>query len=284
MRTEKEMYDLILNIAKSQPQVKAVALTGSRVNPNATKDSFQDYDVVYLVDEKKTLLRDRSWLENFGKRLIMQCPEEMTLFPATLGACFTFLMLFLDGNRIDLTLCPIKNKEEWLAQEKIVKTLWDPTHLLPTFSQNSKTPYFVKKPTQAEFLDCCNEFWWVSTYVVKGLWRQENLYAIDHLYGTCQKELRRLLTWQVALNYNDKIDTGKNDKYLLHFLQADVSQNLMGLFDFTTLAKTWESLFATQQLFQQNAISYAEKCGFSYDLQTAENVLDYCKQWYPGNL
>ena len=41
--------------------------------------------------------------------------------------------------------------------------------------------YWIKKPTEREFDDCCNEFWMVSTYVVKGLARKEILFAIDHL-------------------------------------------------------------------------------------------------------
>ena len=48
MKTETEMFDVILQTAKAL-QVYAVAMSGSRSNPNATKDEFQDYDVVYIV-------------------------------------------------------------------------------------------------------------------------------------------------------------------------------------------------------------------------------------------
>ena len=33
--------------------VRAVYLNGSRTNPNAPKDRFQDYDVVYVVNDTK---------------------------------------------------------------------------------------------------------------------------------------------------------------------------------------------------------------------------------------
>lgn len=46
MRTEKEMYKLIISIAKSDERIRAVYLNGSRTNPNVPKDIFQDYDVV----------------------------------------------------------------------------------------------------------------------------------------------------------------------------------------------------------------------------------------------
>ena len=59
MRTDQEMLDLILQIAK-KIQVDAVALSGSRTNQKAPKDEFQDYDVVYLVENFEELISDLS--------------------------------------------------------------------------------------------------------------------------------------------------------------------------------------------------------------------------------
>ena len=61
MRTEPEMLDLILQTAKVL-QVDAVAMSGSRTNSQAPKDEFQDYDLVYVVDNLDNLTRDISWL------------------------------------------------------------------------------------------------------------------------------------------------------------------------------------------------------------------------------
>ena len=75
MRTDQEMLELILETAKKL-QVDAVALSGSRTDTKAPKDEFQDYDVVYVVDDLDTLTNDLSWLDQFGKRVIEQ---EVTL-------------------------------------------------------------------------------------------------------------------------------------------------------------------------------------------------------------
>ena len=102
------MLDLILQTAKTL-QVKAVAMSGSRINQNAPKDEFQDYDVVYVVDDFDNLMSDLSWLDYFGKRIIEQ---EVALDHRRL-----YLMLFEDGNRIDLTLCPKEHIQEWVDSE-----------------------------------------------------------------------------------------------------------------------------------------------------------------------
>lgn len=49
MRSEAEMYDLILRIANEDSRICAVYMNGLRTNKNVPKDLFQDYDVVYAV-------------------------------------------------------------------------------------------------------------------------------------------------------------------------------------------------------------------------------------------
>lgn len=51
MRTEEEMFQMILEIAKQDERIRAVYLNGSRTNPNVKKDEYQDFDIVYVVND-----------------------------------------------------------------------------------------------------------------------------------------------------------------------------------------------------------------------------------------
>ena len=101
MRTEQEMFDLILDFAWQDERVRVVAMNGSRANPNVPRDAFQDYDIVFVVTEMDSFLASDAWLSYFGRRIIMQKPEGMELFPSEGTNRFSYLMLFEDGNRID---------------------------------------------------------------------------------------------------------------------------------------------------------------------------------------
>ena len=46
MRSEQEMLDLIVGIAREDKCIRAVIMNGSRANPNAPRDFFQDFDIV----------------------------------------------------------------------------------------------------------------------------------------------------------------------------------------------------------------------------------------------
>mgnify|MGYP000526621585 CR=1 FL=1 len=49
MRSEKEMYDLILGYANADENIRAVILNDTRANPNRTPEPFNESDIVYLV-------------------------------------------------------------------------------------------------------------------------------------------------------------------------------------------------------------------------------------------
>ena len=271
MRTDQEMLDLILQIAK-KIQVDAVALSGSRTNQKAPKDEFQDYDVVYLVENFEELISDLSWLDQFGKRVIEQ--------EVTLGHRRLYLMLFEDGNRLDLTLCPEDHIQEWVESEADFTVLEDTKGLFETYSPSPER-YWITPATETDFEKSCNEFWWVSAYVVKGICRNQVIYATDHLYGICQQELLKVLAWQVASD-RGKVDIGKNYKYLFNYLPAEKKKEFSNLLDFSSLDKIIQSLLATMQIFHQEAQSLSQKMSFEYDREVAEKMIQYAESKLPN--
>ncbi|WP_269795441.1 aminoglycoside 6-adenylyltransferase [Streptococcus sp. SM3] len=267
MRTETEMLDVILKTAETL-QVATVAMSGSRTDTKASKDEFQDYDVVYVVENLDELITDLSWLDQFGKRIIEQ--------EVGLGQRRLYLMLFEDGNRIDLTLCPKDYIQEWVDSEAGFTVLEDPEHLFEPYSPNIER-YWTNSATEKDFEKVCNEFWWVSAYVVKGICRKQVIYATDHLYGICQQELLKVLAWQVASD-RGRVDVGKNYKYLFNYLPAEKEMEFSNLLDFSSIDKITQSLFATMQLLHREAQSLAQKMGFDYDMKVAEKMIEYAKE------
>ena len=266
MRTDQEILGLILETAKKL-QVDAVALSGSRIDTKAPKDEFQDYDVVYIVDDLDTLTRDLAWLHQFGTRNIEQ--------HNILGNRRLYLMLFEDGNRIDLTLCPKDHIKEWVDSEADFTVLDDPQGLFAPYAPTPKR-YWTAPASTTDFDKSCNEFWWVSTYVVKGICRKQIIYATDHLYGICQQELLKILAWKVARD-RGVVDIGKNYKYLFNYLPAEKENEFSALLDFSSLDNITQSLFATMQLFHQEAQYLAQKMGFKYEKEVAEKMMRYAK-------
>ena len=272
MRTDQEILGLILETAKKL-QVDAVALSGSRTDTKAPKDEFQDYDVVYVVDDLDNLTSDLAWLDQFGTRIIEQ--------HNILGNRRLYLMLFEDGNRIDLTLCPKDHIQDWVESEADFTVLEDPKGL---FVPHSPSPerFWTSPASETDFEKSCNEFWWVSAYVVKGICRKQVIYATDHLYGICQQELLKVLAWQVASD-RGTVDIGKNYKYLFNYLPDEKEKDFSNMLDFSSSDKIIQSLLATMQIFHQEAQSLSQKMGFEYDREVAEKMIEYAEEKLQNN-
>lgn len=263
MRSEEQMYDIILGFAEADERIRMVTLEGSRTNVHIVPDAFQDYDITFFVTDMESFVKDDSWLDIFGKRLILQKPEAMELFPAEERG-FSYLMLFEDDVKLDLTLLPLELAEEYFTWDKLVKVLQDKDGRKPHPPLPTDEDYHLIRPTSGMFDDCCNEFWNTVTYVVKGLCRLEILFAIDHLNEIVRKELLRMLAWWAGTEHGFDFSMGKNYKFLDRYVPKELWNRLMATYGTDSYERTWASLEGCMALFREISAQVGEKFGYSY--------------------
>ncbi|WIG29362.1 aminoglycoside 6-adenylyltransferase [Bacillus toyonensis] len=277
MRTEKEMLDLIINTAKEDERIRAVIMNGSRVNPNVKKDCFQDYDIMYVVNDIQSFISNHNWIRRFGEIMIVQMPEEMSLIPADEDGKFPYLMQFMDGNRIDLTLVPVELIKKFVGKDSLSKLLLDKDNCLGEFPPARDKDYLVKKPKEKEFLDCCNEFWWCSTNVGKGLWREELTYAKGMLEGPMRDMLVVMLEWHIGMKTKFTANAGKFGKYFEQYVEKDVWEQFKRTFSNAEYENIWDSFFIMGNLFRKVANEIANTYEYQYPQDDDDKVTSYLK-------
>ncbi len=263
MRSEKQVYDIILTYAKADERVRMVTLEGSRTNTNIPPDDFQDYDITFFVTDMQSFIGDDRWLDVFGERLILQKPEDMELFPAAEKG-FSYLMLFADDVKIDLSLLPLEFIDEYFTWDKLVKLLLDKDNRITQPPVPTDIDYHLQKPTERSFDDCCNEFWNTATYVVKGLCRREILFAIDHMNDIVRKELLRMISWLVGIEQGFHFSLGKNYKFLQRYIPEELWKRLMSTYHMDSYSHMWESLEQSMTLFREASAEVARRVGYQY--------------------
>ena len=276
MRSEQEMFDLILNTAREDERIRAVIMNGSRANPNAPKDFFQDYDIVYVVTDHEPFRHNLEWIKRFGEMMILQLPDEMADPPPVESAGFAYLMQFMDGNRIDLTIFPVANLDE-LEDDSQTIVLLDKDGIIRPFPPASDRDYLPKPPTAKQFFDCTNEFWWVSPYAAKGLWRQEIVYAKGFQNEYVREQLMKMLFWYIGMKTGFAASPGKLGKYIQNYLEPELWQMLLKTYSDASYEHTWDALFAMCDLFRIIAVRVAEHFGFEYPYGDDERVSAHLK-------
>jgi aminoglycoside 6-adenylyltransferase len=272
MRTEQEMLDLIINTAKQDDRIRAAMMNGSRANPNAPRDVFQDFDIVYYVTGVAPFRDDPTWIERFGELMILQMPEGMQDPPPRGDGCLVYLMQFTDGNRIDLGLFPIDMLQNEQKPDSLSLMLLDKDGRLPPLPPPNDRDYLPSSPTAKAFADCCNEFWWVCPYVAKGLWREEIIYAKHAFDHFAREQLMKMLTWYVGVRTQFSCSPGKFGKHLKQYLEPELWSMLETTYSDASYERTWEALFVMCDLFRVTATQVAARLGFDYPHRDDEKV------------
>ena len=276
MRSEREMLDLILSTARADERIRAVILNGSRANPEVNPDPFQDFDVVYLVRDVDSFRRDPAWIDCFGERMILQLPDDMDDVSNKQKVSYAYLMQFADGNRIDLTLYPVERLGT-MDRDTLSVLLLDKDGAIEPFPPPSAAGYAPKPPTAKAFADCCNEFWWCSPYVAKGLWRRQIPYARYMLDTVLRGELLKMLDWYVGLKTGFARGSGYLGKYLEKELEPELWTLWMRTYADGGIENAWDALETMCALFRIAAGEVAEKSGFAYPHGDDERVSVHLK-------
>ncbi len=275
MRTESEMYRLLLKIAEEDERIKAVYMNGSRTNENVDKDIFQDYDVVYVVSDTKPFIDEKEWINKFGEIWFMQYPDEHPDFPSDKENFYGWLMQFKDGNRIDLHVESIPHAKEHIRDDKLCKILLDIDNILPDIPKATDIDYYVKKPSKEQFLCTCTEFWWCLNNVAKGLWREEILYVQDMINFLVRKQLEKMLSWKIGIKTNFSVSVGKSSKYMYKWITQEEYKEYLSTYALGDTQDCWRAVFKMTDLFSISAKHVAEELGYAYNSIEENACMDF---------
>lgn len=274
MRTEEEIMKQILTFASKDDRIRVVGMNGSRLNTKVKKDVYQDYDIAFLVTDMESFIKDPNWIDIFGKRIIMQTPENMTLFPPSLNSRFTYLMLFEDKNRIDLMLIPIEEKEQYFSEDSLTYILLDKDTSIKYAKVPNDKSYWTKEPQEIEYKDCWNELLWLSTYVIKGINRGELLYAMNYL-NAVREMMLLLLEWQIASKNEFKTNIGQSNKFMHQFISKELYEDVLKTYPPAQKNDIYSALLLIIEISEKAGHSLEKTMGFSFPTENINLVKNY---------
>lgn len=273
-RSEQEMLDLIVNVAKEDDRILGVMMNGSRADIHVKKDIYQDYDIVYFVNDVAPFWNNTAWLEEkFGKIAVLQTPETGTLFPPDNDGDFVFLTIFEDGNRIDLSI----TSNPYIDDGEPAIVLLDKTGELSGIKPRDDF-WFVKPPVEKLFRDCCNEFWWCLNNVAKGMARGELVYVMEMYNKYVRDMLNQMTDWYIGMTHDFKVSAGKMGKNYKRYLPEDLYEQYAATYSDSDPEHIRAAVYTGCELFRRMARSVAEKFGFVYNVSEDENMTAYMRK------
>jgi aminoglycoside 6-adenylyltransferase len=279
---EADVLARIVRWADAEEPVRLILLTSSRANPAAPRDLLSDYDPALIVTEVLPYLRSDDWLHGFGTPLLVVRDAEQ-MYGLEKHNC---MVLYDDGTKIDYSIWPLavipRIRETGQLPEEFdvgYRALVDKDGLARDLPPASQTAHVPSKPTEQEFQALVEEFWWVTTYVAKNLWRDELMpvkvlldYEIKYLL------VRKLFEWRIEIDHHWSLKPGFFGRGLKAHLDAETWTAFEATYVGPDPGDNWAALFKLIALFRRVAVAVGQALGYAYPHAKDAQVMGYLRQ------
>lgn len=254
--------------AEQHPLIRAFLLTSSRANPNAPMDALSDHDVILVVTDPDAFARNEDWLRALGRPMVLlRGSDEIGGRAAPVR-----LVLYDDGTKIDYSVWPVEELGRIARAAALPESLdvgysvlVDKDGLARDLPPPTYRAHIPSPPTEQEYRDLVEEFWWETCYVAKNLWRDELMparYSLDYVMKT--DLLRRLLEWRIEIERGWSIKPGVLGRGLKKQLDRATWDALAQTYTGPEIEENWQALFRTTGLFRRVAVEVGQALGYVY--------------------
>jgi aminoglycoside 6-adenylyltransferase len=276
---DKDVLEKMVAWGKAQPWVRAMILSSSLARPGGPVDLFSDYDLILAVTDVERFGTDFSWMADYGASMVEWGDKgELCGLPTYFRSA-----VYEDYVKIDYTVWPVELLDRIAAAAELpeeldegYRVLLDKDGQTAGWKPPTHRAFIPAKPTEAEYLAVVEEFWWITTYVAKSLWRDELVFTKFCLdYDIKLGVMRRMLEWRMECDHDWSVRPGVFGRGLKRLLPADIWSELESTYVGPEIEDNWSALFRTTALFRRVAKEVADALGYSYSQSVDDKVSVY---------
>ena len=275
MERATSIVERIVEWASHDESVRALLLVGSR-GRNEAVDELSDFDIAVFTTTLVPHTSEDLWLHRIGE--VWVCiPEE---FDRDGEAVPTRLVIFDGGVKVDFAFYRLGVLERFDEGDELrggFEVLVDKEGTTRNLRSPNGSAFKHREPTEAEFVHHVSEFWFECYYVAKYLRRGE-LWLAKTIDGNLKAFLLKAIEWNEQARHGRDYETHYSGKEMKAWVSPATWERLHATFAHFDGIDSWESLFATMQLFRDLARETAELLSFSYPENVDRNMSTFVIQ------
>ncbi len=269
----------IVEWAEREKYIRVLILVGSRARKESV-DDLADFDVSVFTATHNPYTANNQWLFEIGK--VWVCvPEKFTRKTEIVP---TRLVIFEDGIKVDFAFYGLHVLDELADSHELdtgFKVLLDKDGTTRRLKPATFGKLKHAKPTEKEFVSLVNEFWFETHYAAKYLKRDE-LWLVKFIDCNLKKFLLEMIEWHEQSKHDWDYETYYMGKGMKAWASADTWESLHQVFARFDGDDSWNSLFATMNLFRRLAKETSKMLEFSYPQEVDQHITGFILQIRKG--
>jgi len=241
----------------------AAVIIGSHARSDHQADEYSDLDIIMIVDEPDYFLSSDQWLNDIGE-------YHISFVENTIGGEKERRVLFELSLDVDFIILPQSSIKALTSEEGATIlgngfcVIIDKIGLQDIITPPSQTKQTAILPTEQEFINIVNDFWYHCVWAVKKLQRGElwtAKFCIDY-YMKCK--LLSIIEHHALAMHGLDYNTWHDGRFIEEWAEKWIIEKLSRCFAYYDKADIKAALHATMDLFRVVAIETAEMLNFKY--------------------
>jgi aminoglycoside 6-adenylyltransferase len=254
--------------AQTETDIRAAMVIGSRARVDHPADEWSDLDIVIYANTPQRYIASVDWIENIGV-------PWLTFVECTPDGGWERRVLFADGFDVDFAIDPVQSLESMVAVaipsiladilRRGFRILSDKDGFLLRL-QRVPIPEIslFQRPTENDFLNTVNDFWYHTVWTAKHLRRGELWWAKSCCDVHLKVLLRQALEWHARAMNGQHYDTWMSGRFLEEWADPRAIKELPNIFSHYQQEDIGHALWMTMDLFRWLAIETAQRWGYTY--------------------
>lgn len=257
----------MLEIAKNDPDCKAIVSIGSYTRETLAADEYSDLDVIIATEHTE------KWLQgNYPDRL---GNIKISFAEPTLGGGKERRVLYEGALDVDMIIFTPKQFETAImdgaagwVMNRGYRILYDNMGCTELLKQKIIPSITYTDLSEDEFTNLINDFFFHTVWAAKKILRGELWSAKMCIDAYLKNHLLRVMEEYCVLNY--QVDVWHDGRFLDRWAGEEITEKLKTCFAHYDKEDMVASLLSTKELFGRLAAGTAERKGYSYPEEAAD--------------
>lgn len=276
------LFNKIKNYAYECADISCLAIIGSHSSADNLADEFSDIDLLLVTSERSKYFDSLEWIQEIDEMWLtftesddeLHFWERRVIFKDGLDVDFiiideSILMDNIDSMPIVKEIC---NKNVNVIVDKINAT--SKLHQLRTEVKE------FSFPTEAEFNNLVNDFYFHYLWAYKKLLRGEYWIALRCINSYLQSKLLTMLEWHEHAIHGVNYPTFYDGRFLERWVEDSTLNRLNGIFSTYNQANMESAIKNTVDLFTDKAMDLCNRMDYVFPIDKVQKLTDWIEKNY----
>ncbi|MGL5434640.1 MAG: aminoglycoside 6-adenylyltransferase [Lachnospiraceae bacterium] len=263
MDTHQQLLEKIVSFCEQNEKVSTLILIGSQARTELHADEYSDLDLIMIASDVAYFIESNDWVKCIGA-------HHISFVEPTIGGQKEKRILFDNALDVDFVVVSKEYAQDVLASDDALSILSKgyrflvnkDSYTIPEQIIKYATTYEI--PSEAEYVNVVNDFWYHTIWSAKKLLRGELWSAKFCIDSYLKWKLLWMIEHYEHVTHGPEYNTWYGGRFIDSWSDDEVKDGLAKSFSNYKKADMTEALFETMSLFRSLATKVAQEYSFVY--------------------